>query len=140
MVGSEPSKDGRPATDYPTSRPRVADSFTPGINLKAWLFAIQRNAFYEDIRRKRRKDAALREHVVEKDRREPHQPARFDAADLERVIRTLSPVPRKALVLMAAQEPTYEQAAMICGIPTGIMKDCLSRASSALAHAMYAAC
>lgn len=112
------------------------DQFAPGTNLKAWLFTIQRNAFYEQIRRRRREDALLHARPVETDANPPEQVARSDVSDLQRMIWTLPPLLREALILVAAQELSHEEAASICGVPVGTMKARLSRARAALTRTM----
>lgn len=108
------------------------DQFTPGTNLRAWLFKIQRNAFYEGLRRRRREKAALHDGAVEDIHRAPEQLARSEVLELQQRIWTLSPLLREALILIAVQELTYKEAASICEVPIGTMKARLSRARSAL--------
>ena len=109
--------------------------FQRGSNLKAWLFTIERNAFYEQVRRRKRETAAL-----ERGRSEP--PASVstvngsDISDLQRVLWTLPALLREALVLVGAQELTHEEAATICGVPVGTMKARVSRGRAKLTIAM----
>lgn len=110
--------------------------FQPGTSLKAWLFTIQRNAFYEHQRRRKREAVALAEGF---DREEGARPAQDDRAaitDLQQMIWTLPPLLREALILIGAQELTYEEAATVCAVPVGTMKARLSRARVALAQAV----
>ena len=115
------------------------DQFTPGTNLRAWLFRIQRNAFYEGLRRRKREDAAVQGSVAAAVAEAPEQLARAEISDLQQVIWTLSPLLREALILVAAQELTHEEAAAVCDVPVGTMKARLSRARSALARALQQA-
>lgn len=112
------------------------DQFVPGTNLKAWLFTIQRNAFYEQARRRRREDTVLRAHIPAENAGLPVQLARTEISDLQRLIWELPPLLREALILVAAQELSHEEAAMICGVPVGTMKARLSRARAALTRAV----
>ncbi len=112
------------------------DQFVPGTNLKAWLFTIQRNAFYEQARRRRREDNVLRAHPPTEEAGIPAQLARSEISDLQRLIWELPPLLREALILVAAQELSHEEAAAICGVPVGTMKARLSRARAALNLAM----
>lgn len=114
----------------------AVDQFVPGTNLKAWLFTIQRNAFYEQVRRRRREDTVLRTHMPAEDAGIPAQLARSEISDLQRLIWELPPLLREALILVAAQELSHEEAAMICGVPVGTMKARLSRARTALTRAV----
>ncbi len=114
--------------------------FQRGSNLKAWLFTIERNAFYEQVRRRKRETAALERGLAD----QPAQQAfaavvGSDISDLQRVLWTLPTLLREALVLVGAQELTHEEAAAICGVPTGTMKARVSRGRARLASAMQQA-
>ena len=63
----------------------------------------------------------------------PAQEARSAITDLQQMIWTLPPLLREALILIGAQELSYEEAAVVCGVPVGTMKARLSRARVALA-------
>ena len=108
--------------------------FKPGTNLKAWLFTIERNAFFEASRRRKREDRLLRERGYDPDSEMPRQVSQSDIADLQRLLFALPPLMREALVLVGAQELSHEEAAAICGVPVGTMKARVSRARSALAR------
>ena len=108
--------------------------FQPGTNLKAWLFTIQRNAFFEHTRRRRREDMAVREHFADGEAESPAQHSAADLSDLQRMLFSLPPLLREALVLVGAQELSHEVAAAICGVPVGTMKARVSRARSKLAQ------
>ena len=104
--------------------------FQPGTNLKAWLFTIQRNVFYEQMRRRKREAIAALEERAPEDQGGPVTP--HDISDLQKMIWELPPLLREALILVGAQEMTHEEAAAICGVPVGTMKARLSRARAAL--------
>ncbi len=112
-------------------------SFQPGTNLKAWLFTIERNAFYEQMRRRRRETQLLSEQVPDAvDLQAPEAHRRSELSDLQRLLWTLPPLLREALVLVGAQELSHEEAATICGVPVGTMKARVSRARGQLARTM----
>ncbi len=113
-------------------------SFQPGTNLKAWLFTIERNAFYEQMRRKRRESQVLSEQMLGAEAQSPEAHRRGDLADLQRMLWDLPPLLREALVLVGAQELSHEEAAAICGVPIGTMKARVSRARGHLARTMNA--
>jgi RNA polymerase sigma-70 factor (ECF subfamily) len=110
--------------------------FQAGTNFKAWLCTILRNHFYTECRKRRREveDAdglqagrmtapADQEHCV----------------DLQTVWTFLAKVPplqREALMLVAAQGMTYEDAAKLVGCQVGTMKSRVSRARDFLARSM----
>ena len=110
--------------------------FRPGTNLKAWLFTILRNAFYESARRRKREMQGLTEHSVAAQSIRPDAEARAEMRDLDSIIWTLAPLLREALILVGAQEMTYEEAAEVCGVPVGTIKARVSRGRTALAAAL----
>ncbi|MCX2560452.1 sigma-70 family RNA polymerase sigma factor [Acetobacter farinalis] len=108
-----------------------AGQFAPGTNLKAWLFSILRNFFLEQARRSNRERAVLSDYAASPDRVAQSQSAAVERAaiqELDHFLWQLSPLLREALVLIGAQEMTYEDAAMICGVTVGTMKARVSRA------------
>ncbi len=112
--------------------------FERGSNLKAWLFTILRNQFYEQGRRSRRETIALSAQPDEGEGSRPAQHDRAEITDLQRLIFRLPPLLREALILVGAQELSHEAAAAICNVPVGTMKARLSRARSALSVMMEA--
>ena len=110
------------------------DQFQPGTNLKAWLFTIQRNAFFEQARRRRREDVAMREHFAAAGTEGPAQHGASELGELQRMLFELPPLLREALVLVGAQELSHDEAAAICGVPVGTMKARVSRARTKLAR------
>lgn len=110
----------------------ASSQFRPGTNLKAWLFTIERNAFYEYSRRRKREDRLLRERLTDPQTEAPHAIGRGEVTDLQRMLFALPPLLREALVLVGAQELSYDEAAVICGVPVGTMKARVSRARTQL--------
>ena len=115
------------------------DQFQPGTNMKAWLFTIVRNAFYEGARRRKREARALERHLAGDEASHPAQDARAEVRDLQILIWTLPPLLREALILVGAQEMTYDEAALVCNVPVGTIKARVSRGRAALAAAMHQA-
>ncbi len=109
--------------------------FQPGTSLKAWAFTILRNVFYEQRRRRKREAAVLEQGLTDPRSAAPAQDERSQIKDLQDLIWTLPPLLREALILIGAQEMTYEEAAVVCNVPVGTMKARLSRARVALAAA-----
>ncbi len=112
---------------------RGLGQFQPGTSIRAWMFTILRNVFYEQARRRKRERAAL-ERQAAPESLAAHQPHETELADLARQLRQLPPTLREALVLVGAQELTYEEAAAICAVPVGTMKARVSRARRQLAR------
>jgi RNA polymerase sigma-70 factor (ECF subfamily) len=104
--------------------------FQQGTSLKAWMFTILRNAFYEQTRRRRREAAAMAMHAqVAIDNVQLHH---GEITDLSQLLWNLPPLLREALVLVGAQEMTHEEAAEICRVPVGTMRARVSRARKQL--------
>jgi RNA polymerase sigma-70 factor (ECF subfamily) len=111
----------------------AASQFEPGTNLRAWLFTILRNLFFEQQRRRRREAVALQGGKLPDEASAPSQPGATDLADLHRMLWSLPVLQREALVLVGAQGLSYEEAAAICGVPIGTVKARVSRARRQLA-------
>lgn len=112
-----------------------SEQFMPGTNLKAWLFSILRNFFLEHARNRNREREVLSDYAASPDRvtqsRSPTQ-ERETIRELDHFLWRLSPLLREALVLIGAQEMTYEDAALVCGVTVGTMKTRVSRARTQL--------
>lgn len=108
--------------------------FRAGSSMRAWLFVILRNTFYEQARRRRKERAALQQTVADEAARVSVQEARSDLADLQSHLFALPPLLREALVLVGAQGVSYEEAAAICNVPVGTVKARVSRARRQLAR------
>ena len=109
------------------------DQFQAGTSLKAWLFTILRNAFYEQERRRKRETVAMAAHAQSAGG--AMQQHHGEISDMSRMLWTLPPLLREALVLVGAQELTHEEAAIVCMVPIGTMRARVSRARSKLAQA-----
>ena len=112
------------------------EQFQAGTNLKAWLFTIVRNTFYEGARRRKREVLMMREQAPGSEAERPEAEARAAVRDLQSLIWTLPPLLREALILVGAQEMNYDQAAAVCAVPVGTMKARVSRGRTALAEAI----
>jgi RNA polymerase sigma-70 factor (ECF subfamily) len=113
------------------------DRYEPGGSLRAWLFTIQRNVFFEQARRRRTERLVLAQALPDGEAvQRPHQDGEAEIADLQRLLWILPPLLREALVLVGAQGMSYEEAAAVCGVPTGTMKARVSRARAQIAKAM----
>lgn len=107
-------------------------TFTPGTNLRAWLFTILRNEFYTVCRKRRREvedadgsfAASLGVH--------PEQTGHLDLADMQRALSKLPFDQREALILVTASDMSYEEAAAVCGVAVGTIKSRVNRARARL--------
>ena len=102
--------------------------YTPGTNMRAWLFTILRNTFYSEFRKVRREvedvDGKFAAQVTER----AAQDGVMDMRDFERVFALLPADQREALTLVGASGLTYEEAAAICGCAVGTVKSRVNRA------------
>ncbi|SFK24500.1 RNA polymerase sigma factor [Falsiroseomonas stagni] len=109
--------------------------FTPGTNLRAWLFVILRNARNAELRRLRRfaplDDEAGRAIPVSGGQEERHAMTDVAAAFLR-----LPPTQREALWLVVVEGMGYAAAASVLRIPVGTVRSRLSRARDALRAAL----
>ena len=115
--------------------------YQPGTSLKAWVFTILRNAYYEQGR-KRWREVRLEDAPAAEEAQTASAPdygSRAELDDLQRLIWRLPPLLREALTLVGAQELSYDEAAAICRVPVGTMKARVSRARTALSRAMQGA-
>ncbi len=110
--------------------------FTPGTNLRAWLFTILRNHFHSQARKAAREiedvDGVHAGRIAV-------GPAQEDAVQMTRLkaaMAELSDDHREALVLVGAAGFTYEHAAEVCGCAVGTMKSRVNRARVRLAELM----
>jgi RNA polymerase sigma-70 factor (ECF subfamily) len=106
-----------------------------GTNLRAWLFAIIRNAFYDRMRSGRRQaEVPLLE--------DEHRPAPGNQEDhvrcgeVARAFRRLPSHSREVITLVVFEGMGYAQAAAVLGIRTGTVRSRLSRARSMLSSSL----
>lgn len=111
-------------------------SFTPGTNLRAWLFTILRNEFYSVFRKRRREvedaDGAIAASVGV----HPEQDGHMDFVDMQAALATLPVDQREALLLVTASDLSYEEAASVCGVAVGTIKSRVNRARAKLSEVL----
>ena len=108
-------------------------SYTPGTNLKAWVFMILRNQFYSDKRRSWRQQQ-LDQDVAESTLVAIDNPmAALELDELRRALALLPDEQREALILIGAGGFSYEEVGEMCGAATGTIKSRVSRARDRLA-------
>lgn len=118
-------------------------TFTPGTNMRAWLFRILRNNFIDARRRAKNAhilDDSTDDHANAR-ANNAYEPLRGDpelealrgavAASIERALATLTPDAR-TIVLLDLEGFTETEAAEVLGCPIGTVKSRLSRAREAL--------
>lgn len=108
------------------------DTFQAGTSMQAWLFTILRNHFYTEHRRRRREIEDADGALAAKLSVMPVQDARLDLDDMMTALAHLSNEQREALLLIAAEGMSYEEAAQICGTNIGTIKSRINRARTRL--------
>jgi RNA polymerase sigma-70 factor (ECF subfamily) len=109
------------------------DHFQHGTNLEAWLFTILRNGFYSEHRKHRWEvedpDSGFARRLMV----QPEQESKLMLDDLHEALTHLTLEQRKALLLVAEQGKSYEDAAALCGVAVGTLKSRVNRARTQLA-------
>lgn len=113
------------------------NSYTPGTNLRAWLFTILRNEFYTTLRKRGREvedaDGGIALNVAV----HPAQDGHMDMTDMKTALARLPADQREALLLVSASDMSYEEAAVICGVAVGTIKSRVNRARAKLADLLH---
>jgi RNA polymerase sigma-70 factor, ECF subfamily len=120
-----------------------ADHFTPGTNLKAWLFRILRNTFISGYRRRRSDptvgglDTVTPAHADAPEGGRGRRDVELDrlrkvmAEEIERAVMSLHEEAR-TVILLDLEGLTESEMAEVIGCPVGTVKSRLSRARAAL--------
>lgn len=108
-------------------------SFAAGSNLKAWLFTILRNTAISHARRAVREVADSDGHLAATLAVAPNQHESVEVKDLAHALTKLPREQREAILLVAAEGFSYEEAALMCGCAVGTVKSRVSRARVTLA-------
>jgi RNA polymerase sigma-70 factor (ECF subfamily) len=115
-----------------------SDQFKPGTNLSAWLCAITRNAYFNELRTARRY-SSIDEGDGGKDKSAgANQLWSIELKEVSDHFDALPHTQRDALNLVAIEGNSYEAAAEQVGCACGTMKSRVSRARTALADAINA--
>ena len=142
LTGTDPDAEDLVQETYARAL-RGADQFTPGTNLKAWLFRILRNTFYSTYRRERASPVTGGLDTVTPSPPEAPPPGwRPDDAEVDRLRklmvedleRALMGLPESArtVILLDLEGLTEAEVAHVLGCPVGTVKSRLWRARTAL--------
>ena len=115
---------------------RNKERFTPGTNLRAWLFAILHNTFLNDIRRQKGSPVEVDDQAA--DKAVARQPAagpspeqallsRATAAELDAALASLPEAYREAVWLRDVQEMAYADIARVLEVPIGTVMSRIAR-------------
>src|SRR3954470_12050194 len=96
--------------------------FQPGTNMGAWLFTILRNIFYSQCRRTKHEIEDPDGSYAGRLSTAPDQNARCDVQDMLKALAKLPLEQREALILVAAEGLSYEEAAQVCEVAVGTIK------------------
>ncbi len=108
------------------------ESYTQGSNFRAWMFMIMRNQFYTTLRKNSRMtslDPEVAERVLVI---APAQQNGINVDDVAKALQMLPTEQREVLLLIGANEMTYEEAAEVIGCAIGTVKSRLARGRAAL--------
>lgn len=112
------------------------EKYTPGTNLRAWLFTIQRNTFFS-ARRKHKREVPDPEGIhAAKLAEKPAHDGRLAFSEFLVAFDKLSSEHREVLMLVGAEGFSCEEAAAMIGVAVGTIKSRASRARSQLAELM----
>jgi RNA polymerase sigma-70 factor, ECF subfamily len=102
--------------------------YAPGTNMRAWLMTIMRREFYSDLRRYRLEVEDVEGKHAASVGVPAQQGAGLAMTDLERALGLLPPEQREALMLVGAAGHSYDEVAVLCGVPVGTIKSRVHRA------------
>ena len=115
---------------------KAEHQFTPGTNLKAWLFTILRNLHVNNLRRNKLRFDSIEDGALDYFAVPAAQHSYLELQELKRCMTQLSREHREILILVGASGFSYEEAAKICGCAVGTIKSRLSRGRQELYNLM----
>lgn len=110
------------------------ESYKPGTNMKTWLLTILRNAYFTDRRKLKREIEDVNQEYALRLCIHPPQHGALRYSDFCKALDQLHDDQREALLLVAAEGLSYEDAAIICGCAVGTIKSRVNRARLKLAE------
>src|SRR5437588_2508401 len=125
---------------------RYQHSFEAGTNMKAWLFAIMRNLFWDRFKNLHKDDVSLDDvgdfPLYDKLKDSAQIPEaevldRLAADEVVKAIEKLPPLHREVVLLVDVEGFAYKDAAQVLGIPIGTVMSRLHRARQQLQKSLY---
>ena len=115
---------------------KAEHQFTPGTNLKAWLFTILRNLHVNNLRRNKIRFDSIEDGALEYFAVAASQDSHLELQEMRHCMTKLSREHREILILVGASGFSYEEAAEVCGCAVGTIKSRLSRGRQELYNLM----
>lgn len=125
---------------------RYQHSYQTGTNMKAWLFAIMRNLFWDRFKGGRPEDLSLDEDsdfpLYERLKDETAMPEaevlnKLAAKEVVAAVEKLPPLHREVVLLVDVEGFAYKDAAEVLGIPIGTVMSRLHRARQQLQKHLF---
>lgn len=125
---------------------RYQHSYQQGTNMKAWLFAIMRNLFWDRFKGSRKEDVSLDDVgefvLYDKLRDEGAKPEedvlnKLAASEVVTAVEKLPPLHREVVLLVDVEGFSYKDAAQTLGVPIGTVMSRLHRARQQLQKSLY---
>lgn len=110
-----------------------ADQFTPGTNFRAWMTTILRNCFLNEMRAQQRAHTQEFDELTHGRATSGGQEERVRFTEFCRTFDRLNADHRDALLMVAVEGASYEEAASTAKCAVGTMKSRVSRARDILA-------
>lgn len=108
-----------------------------GSNFRAWVFAIMRNLWVDELRRRGvRLDSTSLDDVVDLASTPPSAGQQGLLMDLRAALALLSAEQREVVLLVGLEGLTYAEVAEVTGVPVGTVMSRLSRGRDRLAQLM----
>jgi RNA polymerase sigma-70 factor (ECF subfamily) len=106
--------------------------WTPGTDLRAWLFTMLYRRHVSLIRRQVRHDHVGVQEPHPNLARPPDQPARLELRDLQRALAKLPEEQRLVILLIGLEGMGYEEAAAVVNTPIGTVRSRVARGRETL--------
>jgi RNA polymerase sigma factor (sigma-70 family) len=106
--------------------------WTPGTDLRAWLFTMLYRQHVSQIRRQLRHDHVEIHESHPNLLRPPNQPARLELRDVQRALAKLPEEQRSVILLIGLEGMGYEEAASVVNIPVGTVRSRVARGRESL--------
>jgi len=108
------------------------DQFSPGTDLRGWLFTILRNSFYSEIRKFKREVEDVDGKLTAALFQEPTQEHAVELTQLISAIGSLPEIHRQPLIMVGLYGYSQLEAANACGCAVGTIKSRLNRGRDSL--------